>query len=144
MITIAAVTMFFLPGTFISVRPPPTTSCSTALTTPQAVFSMTFFNFQQDELGNQQFQVSTRWWYFLAATLPLTVLVFTVWIVWQKIRARRFEREDLLEGRREEKVEQPALEMEYGEEGVVPVEQTGGKRRMGIRAVLPFMRKRNQ
>ncbi|KAE9365450.1 hypothetical protein N431DRAFT_430947 [Stipitochalara longipes BDJ] len=72
MITIAAVTMFFLPGTFIS-----------------AFFSMTFFNFQEDNTGNQQFQVSDKWWYFVAATVPLTAVVFVVWIFWQKWRFGR-------------------------------------------------------
>jgi len=100
MITIAAVTMFFLPGTFISVSPipgllkPPFTFRTHHA--PQAIFSMTFFNFQQDSTGNQEFQVSDRWWYFLAATIPLTLLVFVVWIVWQRLRWRRFKDEDAL------------------------------------------------
>lgn len=47
---------------------------------------MTFFSFQQDSAGNQEFQVSEKWWYFLAATIPLTAVVFLVWIVWQKLR----------------------------------------------------------
>jgi hypothetical protein len=33
------------------------------------------FNFQQDLItAQQQFQVSERWWYFLAATIPPTYL----------------------------------------------------------------------
>jgi flagellar biosynthesis/type III secretory pathway M-ring protein FliF/YscJ len=104
---------------------------------------MTFFNFQQDD-GNQQFQVSNRWWYFLAATIPLTVLVFMVWIVWQKVRARRFEREDLLERRRGEMFEQPSFGKEYEEEGFVPVREDGKKRGTSSGIVLRFMRKRNQ
>jgi surface polysaccharide O-acyltransferase-like enzyme len=93
MITIAAVTMFFLPGTFISVRLlcKPLQTITNSL---QAVFSMTFFNFQEDNTGNQQFQVSEKWWYFLAATIPLTIAVFLVWITWQKWRFRTLAEED--------------------------------------------------
>ncbi|KUJ06555.1 uncharacterized protein LY89DRAFT_632689 [Mollisia scopiformis] len=77
MITIAAVTMFFLPGTFVS-----------------AIFSMTFFNFQQDGMGNQQFQVSEKWWYYLAVTIPLTVAVFAIWTIWQKWKFRNVLKDD--------------------------------------------------
>jgi hypothetical protein len=47
---------------------------------------MVFFNVSPDPNGSLQFRVSDRWWYFLAATIPTTLLVFAVWIVWQKIR----------------------------------------------------------
>ncbi|KAF8998399.1 hypothetical protein BDQ17DRAFT_1362203 [Cyathus striatus] len=56
MITIAAVTMFFLPGTFIC-----------------AVFSMVFFNDGIAPNGSDVFTVSRKWWYFLVATIPLTI-----------------------------------------------------------------------
>jgi surface polysaccharide O-acyltransferase-like enzyme len=55
----------------------------------QAFFSMTFFNFQENNTGNQQFQVSDKWWYFVAATVPLTAVVFVIWIFWQKWRFGR-------------------------------------------------------
>jgi hypothetical protein len=55
---------------------------------------MTFFNFQEDSSGNQQFQVSEKWWYFLAATTPLTIAVFLVWIAWQRWRFRTLAEED--------------------------------------------------
>jgi len=72
MITIAAVTMFFLPGTFIS-----------------AIFSMVFFNVNMDEAGNEVFYVSKRWWYYIVVTVPLTLCVFVVWHVWRRFRMRR-------------------------------------------------------
>lgn len=56
---------------------------------------MTFFNFQPDANGQQEFRVSDRWWYFLAATVPLTCVVFTVWIVWQRIRFRNQQMENM-------------------------------------------------
>jgi hypothetical protein len=45
---------------------------------------MVFFNFQQGSNGKEDFQISTHWWYYLAATLPLTAVVFTIWTAWQK------------------------------------------------------------
>jgi hypothetical protein len=61
-ITIAAVTMFFLPGTFISVSPfSPTSTCST---NPggslQAISSMVFFNTTTTPDGRQILQVSDK------------------------------------------------------------------------------------
>ncbi|QDS73994.1 hypothetical protein FKW77_008635 [Venturia effusa] len=62
MITIAAVTMLFLPGTFVS-----------------AILSTTFFDYGRDGLA-----VSGQWWILPAATFPLMVLVFGVWLAWQR------------------------------------------------------------
>jgi hypothetical protein len=105
MITIAAVNMLFLPGTFISVSTY-TLSFGYILSglsnyskicsqtnTGQAVFSMVFFNVSPDLDGNLQLRVYDRWWYFLAATIPTTLIVFVVWVVWQRIRFRNHERE---------------------------------------------------
>jgi hypothetical protein len=64
MITIAAMTMFFLPGTFVS-----------------AILSTTFFDFDSDGLS-----VSRQWWILLVTTIPLTVLVFGTWLYWRAIR----------------------------------------------------------
>ncbi|KAL8848050.1 MAG: hypothetical protein Q9221_006910 [Calogaya cf. arnoldii] len=69
MITIAAVTMVFLPGTFIS-----------------AIFSMAFFNAGTDENGKATLEVSPLVWYFPAITVPLTVLVLGVWEIWRRKR----------------------------------------------------------
>ncbi|CAO2647801.1 Nn.00g087230.m01.CDS01 [Neocucurbitaria sp. VM-36] len=67
MITIAAVTMLFLPGTFIS-----------------AILSTTFFDYGDDGL-----HVSGKWWILLASTIPLTVVVFGVWLGWRYVRLRK-------------------------------------------------------
>ncbi|KAJ3493736.1 hypothetical protein NLJ89_g10950 [Agrocybe chaxingu] len=69
MITIAAVTMFFLPGSFVS-----------------ALFSMVFFNAENKEGGQMRLLVAPQWWLFPAAAVPLTILVFIVWVVWRKRR----------------------------------------------------------
>lgn len=91
MITIAAMTMLFLPGTFVSVStllPNSIELCSSTRLTEcvQAVFSMTFFDTDIDENGKTVLRVLPEWWYFLAATIPLTAMIFAFWIWWQKQR----------------------------------------------------------
>lgn len=61
--TIAALTMIFLPGTFIS-----------------SVFGMTFF----DSAGGSFF-VLKKWWLYLAITVPLTLLTVGIWWSWEII-----------------------------------------------------------
>jgi hypothetical protein len=67
MITIAAVTMLFLPGTFIS-----------------AILSTTFFDY-----GDEGLRVSERWWILPATTIPLTIIVFAVWLGWRYMRLKK-------------------------------------------------------
>jgi hypothetical protein len=67
MITIAAVTMLFLPGTFIS-----------------AILSTTFFDY-----GDEGLRVSERWWILPATTIPLTIVVFAVWLGWRYMRLKK-------------------------------------------------------
>lgn len=67
MITIAAVTMLFLPGTFIS-----------------AILSTTFFDYGDDGL-----RISRRWWILPATMIPLTVIVFAIWLGWRYMRLKR-------------------------------------------------------
>ncbi|KAF8148426.1 hypothetical protein B0H34DRAFT_736999 [Crassisporium funariophilum] len=78
MITMAAVTMFFLPGTFVS-----------------ALFSMVFFNTQPDDAGHPLLVVGPQWWLFPTITIPLTVFVFIIWIFWQRLRAKESENLDV-------------------------------------------------
>ncbi|KAJ3515320.1 hypothetical protein NLJ89_g1831 [Agrocybe chaxingu] len=78
MITIAAVTMFFLPGSFVS-----------------ALFSMVFFNSENKEDGQVALLVSPQWWLFPAIAIPLTVIVFLVWVVWRRRRNTAASFEDI-------------------------------------------------
>ncbi|KJA25348.1 hypothetical protein HYPSUDRAFT_424495 [Hypholoma sublateritium FD-334 SS-4] len=66
MITMAAVTMFFLPGTFVS-----------------ALFSMVFFNADPSNTG---LLVNSQLWLFFVITVPLTVAVFLTWELWRRWR----------------------------------------------------------
>jgi hypothetical protein len=74
MITIAAVTMLFLPGTFV---------CT--------VVSTNLFDF-----GDNGLQVSGQWWILLAGAIPLTFVVFGVWLGWQRVRLRTQQRKERL------------------------------------------------
>ncbi|KAF6754143.1 hypothetical protein DFP72DRAFT_1170586 [Ephemerocybe angulata] len=69
MITMAALTMLFLPGTFVS-----------------AIFSMVFFQTTTVE-GGRALSVAPSWWLFPAATIPLTLMVFVVWHLWRRYRS---------------------------------------------------------
>lgn len=72
MITIAAVTMFFLPATFVS-----------------SLFSMGFFVFDQDG----SLKISEMVWIYPAVVVPLTASVFTTWLAWIKLRPNKVQKE---------------------------------------------------
>ena len=72
MITIATMTMLFLPGTFVS-----------------AVLSMAFFNSGTDTSGQPTLTVLPQWWIFPVTTIPLTLLVFGLWRIWQQTRLKQ-------------------------------------------------------
>jgi ammonia channel protein AmtB len=80
--------MFFLPGIFVSVSfifksLGPDESTNLLLNAEQAFFSMVFFDFTVDVNGRSAFTVSHRIWYYVVITVPLTILVFAVWVTWQ-------------------------------------------------------------
>ena len=61
--TIAALTMIFLPATAVS-----------------SFFGMAFFNARGDEIT-----ATSDWWLFLATTVPITVILFLIWLKWDVI-----------------------------------------------------------
>lgn len=65
MMTIAALTMFFLPATFVS-----------------SLFSMGFFIFDDDG----SLRTSKKVWFYSVIVVPLTTFVFVVWSAWIKLR----------------------------------------------------------
>ena len=58
--TIAALTMVFLPGTYIA-----------------AIFGMNLFNYSAGSI-----HVSSRWWLYVAITIPMTILTIGIWWSW--------------------------------------------------------------
>ena len=58
--TIAALTMVFLPGTYIA-----------------AIFGMNMFNYSAESI-----HVSARWWLYVAITVPMTILTIGIWWAW--------------------------------------------------------------
>ena len=83
----AAVTMFFLPGTFVSVSITSTfVQDASHACLIQTLFSMVFFNTGTNAAGKTSLLLAPQWWLFPAITIPLTGLVFLIWIVWWRIR----------------------------------------------------------
>lgn len=86
--TIAALTMMFLPATFVSV--------SSKLTTKmlyqrgnvvQAVFSTSFFNFSPgaqsiSQSADGEWVISHKFWIYWAVSGPLTVFTVALWFLW--------------------------------------------------------------
>ena len=71
--TLAVVTMFFLPGTFVA-----------------SFFAMPLFNWQ-----SQHGQViDRRLWIYFVVTIPLTTITCSVWWAWFTMKTRREQRED--------------------------------------------------
>ena len=66
--TLAAVTVAFLPGTFVA-----------------AIFALPLVNWNA---AGGDIIVSTRFWVYWAVTIPLTVLTLLVWALWTRRQAR--------------------------------------------------------
>lgn len=50
---------------------------------------MTFFNTGTGPAGEAVLTVLPQWWYYPVATIPLTILVFSFWMIWQRQRENR-------------------------------------------------------
>ena len=66
----AAVTVVFLPGTFVS-----------------ALFSMPLFQWDTKTVGHSG--VSRQFWVYWAVTLPLTFVTVLLWLAWMRLQMRR-------------------------------------------------------
>ncbi|TEY72969.1 hypothetical protein BOTCAL_0085g00180 [Botryotinia calthae] len=73
--TISLLSAIFFPGAYLA-----------------SVFSMTFFNFQ-NEPGTPA--VSESFWLYWAVTIPCTMIIVGWWYVWEKKRERRYFLEDI-------------------------------------------------
>jgi len=62
--SIALLTMIVLPGTFIST-----------------LFAVPLFNWDAESWSGV---AKSRFWFYWAITLPLTILTLVIWIVWQR------------------------------------------------------------
>jgi len=70
--TLAAVTVVFLPGTFVA-----------------AVFSIRLF-----EWDMQTARVSRKLWVYVAVSVPLTLVTLTLWFAWMRLQTRKNLRRD--------------------------------------------------
>ena len=57
----------------------------------QALFSMVFFDTRPNGNGSESILVGSQWWLFPAITIPLTIVVFAVWVFWQRYRNRNLK-----------------------------------------------------
>jgi hypothetical protein len=91
---LAAVTVFFLPGTFVA-----------------AVFAMPMFN------GDSQLRLLPRHlWVYFAVTVPLTLGTLALWLVWMRLQTRRRRARDF-EGRKALHLEINASQQELRKKG---------------------------
>ena len=67
--TIATLTMLFLPATFVS-----------------GLFGTNFFALFPDPVNGSTFVVSDHWWILITCSVPLTLLVLTIWRFWPFFR----------------------------------------------------------
>lgn len=92
--TLAAVTVVFVPGTFVA-----------------ALFSMPLFRWDTQTVGHSV--VSRHLWVYWAVSVPLTFLTLTLWFVWMRLQTRRHRARELesMEGlNREMNGHQPEFE----------------------------------
>ncbi|KAI4185217.1 MAG: hypothetical protein LQ346_005946 [Caloplaca aetnensis] len=76
--TIAALTMVFLPATFVAT-----------------LFGMVFFTAESDSPSG--FRVNSLWWIYVAVTIPLTMLTVGAWLGWLRwVRWKRRQDEESL------------------------------------------------
>lgn len=92
--TLAAVTVFFLPGTFVA-----------------AVFSMPLFDWDA-QTGATSTVISKRLWIYWAFAGPLTLGTLAVWFIWTRLQTRRRRTRDS-EGKEAFYREMDAPQQEY-------------------------------
>ena len=86
--TLAAVTVVFLPSTFVA-----------------AFFSMPLFQWDGQTVGDSA--VSRQFWIYSSVSIPLTVITVGSWLLWMRLQAKRNDAMDL--------EDQQALDGKWGE-----------------------------
>lgn len=74
MMTIAVLTMAFLPATFVS-----------------SILGSNLFALEDDAAGKRIFVASGLWWIYLASAIPLTLFTFSAWGLGLWWRSKRLE-----------------------------------------------------
>ena len=49
---------------------------------------MVFFDTKTSDNGSESIIVGRQWWLFPTITIPLTIVVFAIWVAWQRYRNR--------------------------------------------------------
>lgn len=116
--SIALLTMIFLPGTYVAVRPNtffrPLSSPSKLMTPlEQSFFAMPLFKWDADPTKKERIY-SDKFWIYWVVTASLTLAVIVVWVLFScrsRIRRRRTRR------------------AEYGKSGLLGIFRRAGNRR---------------
>ena len=89
---ISILSMFFLPGAFVSVSlyappsKPSSRSCSN-LSFPKGVFGSNFFN--MPDSAPDQFRAAEQWWILPVTVVVSTAATFAIYFTWQRKRERK-------------------------------------------------------
>lgn len=68
---------------------------------------MIFFDAGNPDGGLGKVTVSPQWWLFPVITIPLTIIVFLVWIIWKRQRSADQHLDDIQKESEEEKALEP-------------------------------------
>ncbi|KAK0721334.1 hypothetical protein B0T21DRAFT_423838 [Apiosordaria backusii] len=109
---IAIITMTFLPTTFVS-----------------AVFSTTFFRYDKNEQGQEEYTISGNFWVFWAFSVPLTAVTIILWFFWDRYRMKRVNGVSIYE----------LWDLEGGGEKGVGIWRRGRRRNEGVRQKVEFL-----
>ena len=82
MMTIAVLTMIFLPATFVS-----------------AILGSNLFALEDNGAGEHSFVVSDLWWVYLVIAIPLTLITMGIWAVCLKFRTKRIQKARMKDAR---------------------------------------------
>lgn len=127
--TIAVLTILFLPGTYISAS----SSCYLIFSsyslanTKQTLFAMPLLNWEA-KAGDSV--MSSRFWIYWALTLPLTLTVVSIWLVWLK-------REALLHGEEDKEARASGGLGKVNLEEVMKTDDWNGKEREAEKPTMP-------
>ncbi|KUJ10899.1 uncharacterized protein LY89DRAFT_626482 [Mollisia scopiformis] len=89
MMALALLGTVFLPGTYIA-----------------SIFSTTFFDFQNATWNSV---MSPKFWLYWATAIPITLIILGAWMLWERMRKARYEKEELDLARAAEDMERAIL-----------------------------------
>jgi amino acid permease len=56
---------------------------------------MVFFDSHPGTAGRMELSVAPQWWLFPSITIPLTIIVFIIWLIWRRRRLSALQEVDV-------------------------------------------------